>query len=369
MTASLAESFWKGPPKNFADLLKEVYDRETCTYCLVCMDACAQEGCDAVTLEGNAFKYTPTECLGSGICYVSCPEVESLDRGLETLYGTDESEIGHVEIATSVMTSDWSVRSKVHEGGAVPSLIKYLLENKLVDAAVMPAPGGISPSGLLLVDEAEEAVTPTGYKFKKPTTTRFLRDLYRSHEKPLRLALVANPCQARMVRKMQLNNVPPSRDVKLIIGEFCYATLSNAKWRRSYFENALGAGTRLLRSVEVKDRVKATFHDGTESTIDLDDVHLAFDSSCLSCTDYSNALADISVGPEGSPEGFETVLARTDEGVQALQGALEGGYLAEWSSLFKREDHEGFRQNLLDSVTDRVRSKVQLATRRGRPSG
>ncbi len=357
---------WKGPPKAFGNLLEEVYDNEMCTYCLVCLDACSREGCDAVSLVGDTFHYTAEECLGSGMCYVSCPEVRSLDLALESIYRTGESEIGHVELATSAMTADWSVKTKAHDGGVIPSLIKYLMDSGEIDAAVVPAPAGMTPSGLLLADQGEEIITPTGYKFKKPATTSFLRELHRAREKPLRLALVANPCQARMVRKMQLNNVPPSRDVRLIIGEFCYATLSNARWRRSFFERTLGAEGRLIRSVEIGDEVRATFHDGTESRADLDDLHLAFDSSCLSCVDYSNALADISVGPTGSPEGFETLLVRTEEGGRAFEGAVEEGYLVEWTSLFRKEDGEEFRAELLAGVKARARSKEELSLKRGR---
>ncbi len=304
--------------------------------------------------------------MGSGICYVSCPEADSLDIALEEIYKTHESEVGHVERVTSVMSGDWSLASRGGDGNAIPSILQHLLRTGEIDAAVVPAPAEQVSTGLLLAVEGEEAITPTGYKFRKPSTTRFLRDLYRSKEKPLRMALVANPCQTRMVRRMQLNNVPPARDVKLIIGPFCYATLSNARWRRSYFEKAVGAEGRLIRSVEVGDDVRTLFHDGTETRVGLDDLHLAFDSSCLSCVDFSNALADISVGPTGSPDGFETVLVRTAKGAKALQDSLKGGNLVEWTSLFKAEDQDEFRAMVLKGVTERTVAKVSLSATRGR---
>ncbi len=346
--------------------MREVYDVGRCTYCLVCLDACSQEGCDAVTLVGDSFDYSGEDCTGAGICYVSCPEADSLDVSLRSIYGIDESDIGHVELATSVMSGDWSLASKAQDGNVIPSILQHLLRSGQIDAAVVPAPAEQVSTGLLLAVEGEEAITPTGYKFRKPATTRFLRDLYRSKERPLQMALVANPCQARMVRKMQLNHVPPAGDVKLIIGPFCYASLSNARWRRSYFEKAIGAEGRLIRSVEVGDDVKTVFHDGTEARVGLDDLYLAFDSSCLSCLDFSNPLADISVGPTGSPEGFETVLVRTSEGAKAFRGALEEGHLVEWTSLFKAEDSDEFVTKVLEAVKRKTAEKVSLSTRRGR---
>ncbi len=366
MASVTAQGALEGAPRSFKDLLTEVYDVGRCTYCLVCLDACSQEGCDAVTLVGDSFEYTPVECVGSGMCYVSCPEVDSLDIALEKIYRTDEDEIGHVELVTSVMSGNWALASKGRDGNAIPSILQHLLRSGQIDAAVVPAPAEKVSTGLLLAVEGEETITPTGYKFRKPATTRFLRDLYRSKEKPLRMALVANPCQARMVRRMQLNNVPPARDVKLIIGPFCYATLSNARWRRSFFEKAVGSNGRLIRSVDVGDDVRTVFHDGTETRVGLDDLYLAYDSSCLSCVDFSNSLADISVGPTGSPAGFETVLVRTADGAKAFKEALDGGHLVEWTSLFRAENAEEFRAKVLQEVKEKTAAKVSLSAGRGR---
>lgn len=88
---------------------------------------------------------------------------------------------------------------------------------------------------------------------------------------------------------------------------------------------------RLIESIDAPDDVRVRYYDGTESKINLDDLYLAFDSSCLSCLDYSNRLADLTVGRAGSPAGFETVLIRTEAGLRALEGAAtKGEYLLDW---------------------------------------
>ncbi|MFQ5919004.1 MAG: Coenzyme F420 hydrogenase/dehydrogenase, beta subunit C-terminal domain [Thermoplasmata archaeon] len=354
-------------PKAFEDLLREVYDPGRCTFCLVCLAACAREGCDAAAVHGDTFTYTPSECATSGMCYVSCPEVRSLDLLLETQYGIREGPLGRVLRATRVTSSAWAPQED--DRGALRSLLTYLLEAGQIDAAVVPAPPGTNPTGHLLIRRGERVDVPRGDPFRKPQTVAFLRDLWHSEEEPMRLALVSRPCQTRMVRKMQLNGVPPSRDVVLLVGEFCYGALSNARWQRNFFERAVSPHGRLVESIEVPDDVRVRYSDGAEMRIDLNDLYLAFDSSCLSCLDYSNRLADLSVGQAGSPTGFETMLVRTEAGLRALEGATNGEYLIDWSLVFERGDGEGFEANLLKSVEERLLSKARLSRRVGRRSG
>lgn len=353
-------------PKTFADLLREVYDPGRCTFCLMCLDACAREGCDAAAVRGDAFEYAPSECATAGMCYVSCPEVESLDLALEARFGIREGPLGRVLRSTCLTSSSWEPRPD--DRGTLRALLTYLLEAGQIDAAVVPAPPSMNPTGHTLIRRGDPVEVPRGDPFRKPQTVRFLRDLWHSEPKPLRLALVSRPCQTRMVRRMQLNGVPPSQDIALVIGEFCYGALSNARWKRGFFERTVSPQGRLVESIEVPDDVRVRYSDGSESRIDLAELYLAFDSSCLSCLDYSNRYADLSVGRAGSPAGFDSVLIRTQAGLQAVEGATSGEYLLDWSLVFGRGDGEEFEARLLASVEEKLLSKARLSRRVGRRS-
>jgi coenzyme F420 hydrogenase subunit beta len=50
----------------------------------------------------------------------------------------------------------------------------------------------------------------------------------------------------------------------------------------------------------------------------MDELQHIFPSACLSCFDYANTLADITVGYMGAPLGWQWVLARTERGSQLL---------------------------------------------------
>ena len=48
---------------------------------------------------------------------------------------------------------------------------------------------------------------------------------------------------------------------------------------------------------------------------------------CKQCDDFSSEFADLSIGNIGSPDGWSTVIVRTEEGEKALQKAKDIGYL------------------------------------------
>ncbi len=70
------------------------------------------------------------------------------------------------------------------------------------------------------------------------------------------------------------------------------------------------------------------------STADGEVLHLPFDlmddiarPACFACKDFTNEFADISCGGLGSPDGYTTVMVRTDTGEQVYSGAQHKGFI------------------------------------------
>jgi len=61
--------------------------------------------------------------------------------------------------------------------------------------------------------------------------------------------------------------------------------------------------------------------------------------ACLVCPDFSAEYADISFGGLGSPDGYTTVLIRSEKGKWVYRGALASGYIKgkKYSSFRKPE--------------------------------
>ncbi|HID05958.1 MAG TPA: coenzyme F420 hydrogenase subunit beta, partial [Armatimonadetes bacterium] len=49
--------------------------------------------------------------------------------------------------------------------------------------------------------------------------------------------------------------------------------------------------------------------------------------ACHYCEDFTALLADLSVGSVGSPEGWSTVIVRTELGERVFKGMVEKGYV------------------------------------------
>jgi coenzyme F420 hydrogenase subunit beta len=70
--------------------------------------------------------------------------------------------------------------------------------------------------------------------------------------------------------------------------------------------------------------------------------------ACLRCTEFANDFADISVGGLGSPDGYTTVLIRTDTGQGAYQTALKLRYIEE---------------QMYDSYREKADSQMKMVTK------
>jgi len=78
--------------------------------------------------------------------------------------------------------------------------------------------------------------------------------------------------------------------------------------------------------------------------------------SCRQCDDFTADYADISVGAIGSKDGYSTVIARTEKGLELLKQAEQTGYV-ELHELPQNE--KGFQKILNMAQSKRLRKAVQ----------
>ncbi|HXY82245.1 MAG TPA: Coenzyme F420 hydrogenase/dehydrogenase, beta subunit C-terminal domain, partial [Candidatus Saccharimonadales bacterium] len=74
------------------------------------------------------------------------------------------------------------------------------------------------------------------------------------------------------------------------------------------------------------------------------------------CDDFTAEFADISVGAIGSPSGYSTILARTENGLDLVKQAEKAGYI-ELREL--TQESKGFQKILSMAQTKRLRKAVQ----------
>lgn len=136
--------------KSFSDLMKEVVTPGLCTVCGTCIAACPY---NALILRKESFKrlelyelevtcdiYRSIEdlCQKCGFCYYNCPEIMfNLEKAEKEDFGAvAKDELGHFIKAYVAQATDKKILKNAQCGGVATALLKYTLENKLVNAAV-----------------------------------------------------------------------------------------------------------------------------------------------------------------------------------------------------------------------------------------
>ncbi|SRR6266571_1111340 len=361
--------------RGFRELEGEVITPGLCTECRACVDVCTADGPEALALDLGRFDFCADRCTGCGLCYAVCPEVPWAGSEFERQFEIQATAIGKERALTSATTKSPAIRSRSADGGVVTSLLWYLLDTNQIDGAILSRGNGPVGSGSFLARTKGEILQASGTRVGRGgtlsgstefvvnlDTVAFLRHLHRMDpDSRERLAMVGTPCQTYAIRRMQQLAVAPSRRVTVVLGLFCYEALplNKVHWQR--FEDATGLRVEDIERVQMREDLVLTMRDGRTERIALDTASLLAGPNCLRCADFSNRFADIALGASGSDPGFTTVLARTELGRGVLDGALDAGYIAEWSSVFDSESREDVESRLRTRLVEQTRRKVQLA--------
>lgn len=145
----------------------------------------------------------------------------------------------------------------------------------------------------------------------------------------LKITVVGTPCQVHTLRKMECLKVVPSHIVKYVLGLFCFESFAFDSSKLEELEEVLGVSTDEIDKMNLKEDLILELKSGKTVHINLDRMHDFVRQACLACGDFANDFADISFGGLGSPEGWTTVVIRTDRGESVYQEALRHGYIEE----------------------------------------
>ena len=144
-----------------------------------------------------------------------------------------------------------------------------------------------------------------------------------------RVAMVGTPCQIHTVRKMQALGIIPSDVIKYCFGLFCMENFSFDDIQLKHLEKQYGFDLPQVLKVNVKEDFFIYLRDGRVIHIPFAEIDSIARPACLVCPDFSAEFSDLSFGGLGSPEGYTTVLIRSEKGKLVYRGALTAGYIKE----------------------------------------
>ena len=144
------------------------------------------------------------------------------------------------------------------------------------------------------------------------------------------LIFVGTGCQTTGLSRFQnnfLNKVPNEFFRIFKIGLFCYENFPYSQFKSTIEEKCKLS----LNDVEKMDIDRGKLIIYTRKGSIFEQPIKVFNSlvpeACKLCTNFTSEFADISVGNVGSPNGWSTVLVRTDAGESALRKAEETGLI------------------------------------------
>ncbi|HUL31485.1 MAG TPA: Coenzyme F420 hydrogenase/dehydrogenase, beta subunit C-terminal domain [Thermodesulfobacteriota bacterium] len=328
--------------KTFHDLEKEVQRYNFCGKCGGCVAFCSADNLGALKVGPGGMPVFADEekCLKCGICYMICPNIRDLDEELKKKTNW-EPPLGPIKDLVSAQTTNPVVSERCTDGGVVTSLLLYLLENHMIDGALVSKSDGPFHRGPVLATSGEEVVSASGSHFDESFSISELGSQYSTYSPAIqelkslrkgsidRVAMVGTPCQIHTVRKMQVLGIIPSDVIKYCFGLFCMENFSFNDIQLRHLEKQYGFDLAHVSKVNVKEDFFIYLNNGRVIHIPFEEIDSIARPACLVCPDFSAEFSDISFGGLGSREGYTTVLLRSERGKMVYRGALTAGYIKE----------------------------------------
>ncbi|MCK4689872.1 MAG: Coenzyme F420 hydrogenase/dehydrogenase, beta subunit C-terminal domain, partial [Candidatus Marinimicrobia bacterium] len=327
---------------SFDDLLRDVIDKGLCNKCGVCVSFCTANQIGAIEMcgcEENVPQYVDSDkCFRCGICYLICPQTHELNEEVKDEFGWS-SPIGIFRDICSAQATDGAIREVATDGGVVTALLSYMLENKIVDGAIVAKRTGLFTREPEIVTTRDGLIQAAGSQFselphleemgKKYSTYVSVIPVVRMFGPKLstKLAVVGTPCQIKAIRKMQVLNILPSDVVFFTIGLFCMQCFTFDNFLEKTFIKRDQINPEDILKINVKEDFRLIMKSGRTIHIPFEEIEDIAKPACLACQEFANDFADISVGGIGSPDGYTTTMIRTTLGKRIFTDAVRRGYI------------------------------------------
>lgn len=319
-----------GRPKIFGHLMADVIRKGLCVGCGACAAVCPVNSID---LEMGTPKLVGL-CIACGMCYNNCPQVE-FDVGEleEQVYGRrrneDEAEIGVTQAFYAVRAKEDRVLERGQDGGAVTSILFQFLKEGGECAVVAGLEEGKVwvPEPKVALSE-DDVMDGAGTKYT-PSPTLLGVDSAVDEYMKRKVAVVGTPCQMRALRRIETGAYSDTRlgdAVSLRLGLFCMETFDYNSFME--FLEKEGVDASKVTKFDIKKGRFIAWKDGESLyDVELSKMKELVRPCCSACNDFAAEFSDLSIGNVGSPDGWSTVIVRTERGEAALREAEESGFV------------------------------------------
>lgn len=301
----------------FRDLDEAVIEADRCIQCGTCVAACPSDSIGIDDLEEHPTLVSM--CTGCSRCWDFCPRSGMRYERLLHLESTERSDtVGGTYAARATATH---VQSAGQDGGAVTGLLAGLLHEDVIDGALIATESDEDP----LKGEAYLATTPeelrqnAGSSYNQTMQLGRLEDIVENAglDDP-DIAIVGTPCViqgAAALERYEWEDEVAS--IALTVALMCTRNFEYERLR-----SLLEARDVDLSAVDKLDVTEGILHAvDADGDVLLDAPVETFEAAaldgCAECADFVGEAADISAGSIGSPDGYTTIVVRSERGQAA----------------------------------------------------
>lgn len=301
-------------------LLAEVLATDLCSGCGACVGLCPY----FESFLGRTVNLDPCD-KEQGRCFLFCPRTElDLDglsqKILGVPYGADA-----IGTHRGVYSSRAAHTGKYQAGGTVTSLLEFLFDEQMIDAAALTTTDRVLPVADLVTDRAG-VKRASGSKYSAaPTLSALNRAAKEGYQ---RVAVVGTPCQVTAAAKMvTADGVErnPGAAVAYIVGLFC-------TWALDYRKLFEYLSTRVdiadITGFDIPPPPAEQFVVETKKgklTFPLSEIRPLVRESCKNCIDMTSEFADVSVGVLEDDPTANLLIVRTARGEDLVKKAADKG--------------------------------------------
>jgi coenzyme F420 hydrogenase subunit beta len=336
------------PPKNakiWGHLFNEVVRANHCMMCGACVASCP---INVLNVNVNEEPVIKGPCAACQVCYYSCPRLElPIDEIEYFLFARtrkpEEESLGIYKNIYSARALDEEVWHAGQDGGTVIALMTHALQIGLINcfatsdftksnSAFVLGNGMVLKTVPVVGDTAADLIRTAGSKYTHGGVLGVLSDAAASYP-DARVGLVALPCELQGLWRMHTATqatvkfsgswIRGGRPV-LTIGLFCSKVYTHDKLVTDFIQKQHGIDpSKITRTVIKRNRFKV--YIGADMVLDVPtkDLEQYVSHPCHYCIDYVAELADISVGAVGSPDGWTTVIVRSELGQKLFDSAVK----------------------------------------------
>jgi len=237
--------------------------------------------------------------------------------------------LGTYKEAVSARATDKQIQKVSQDGGIVTALLTFALEEGVIEGAVVAGPTEKlwKPEPLVAMTP-EEILSAAGTKYTFSPNVAALKKAVRQYGLE-KVGTVAIPCQLQGIRKMQSYPFGTrflADKLALIVGIFCMENFPFTSLE-TFVSEKMNSSTDVVEKMDIGKGKFWIKSFGEETGLPLKETHGYEQAGCNICPDYTAELADVSTGSVGSPDGWSTVLKRTDAGASIFDQAVEAGII------------------------------------------